>query len=350
MDSLRDSEDSCVETPAKLQKTPAKFIKYLVFDLDQTLVELFKPNGHIIPVGAYIRVLLNRMGYKITATTNLEEVVFDTPYDLKTVEYIAEIMDTIIYNGGKGGSLVNGLFNSEKVSLFGNLKDETFRNQIKYLEPLAQQLFKILPIQNKTLAYVFAICKDTLSDEERLFFNECSRVMMPQQNKEKFQKIIDALEKINVHNSNPQNTTHILCCMFSAGTGYMNDFLDQSGIGEFMQFAIDFQSENEFRKAFSTKDANGTYQHVKCKPDHATFATVDNLISKSLWVLGYPPDIPVTAIMIDDNVKVCEEVSKLKSTHKWIAKQITKISSEETVSQTHLEIAEFINEILSTCE
>ena len=174
--------------------------------------------------------------------------------------------------------------------------------------------------------------------------------MMPQQNKEKFQKIIDALEKINVHNANPQNTTHILCCMFSAGTGYMNDFLDQSGIGEFMQFAIDFQSENEFRKAFSTKDANGTYPHVKCKPDHATFATVDNLISERLRVLGYLSDIPVTAIMIDDNDKVCEEVSKLNSTHTWIAKKITKISSEETVSQTHLEIADFINKILSTCE
>lgn len=327
---------------------------YLVFDLDQTLLELFKvpgytgewiEKGHIVPVQAYIRVLCRRLGYKVKTSGTLRTGKkpkktrnrrnFVKSSVLVVVELVGEIMDTIIYNGGKGGSLINGLFNSDKINL-NKLKDAKFVKSVKFLEPLVIEFFDLLKKSTLTFEDIIEITNKTLTGEERLFFSQCSRKAMPKQNSEKYIALYKAfleIEKYNAINLDKK----ILIGMFSAGDGYMLDFLKQSGLEHFFQFAVDFGSENELRGAFDFQDENGTYPNVRCKPDYETFATVDTLILKSITNYCIKNNLQMTDIdmkgikvkMIDDNLKVCmatEEYSNI-SELTWEAINIEKITS-----------------------
>jgi len=329
-------------------------IIYLVFDLDQTLLELFKvggytgkwiDKGHIVPVDAYIRVLCRRLGYKVKTSGRLRTGKkpkknrngrnFVKSSVLVVVELVGEIMDTIIYNGGKGGSLINGLFNSDKIDL-NNLKDAKFVKSVKFLEPLVTEFFKSLEKSTLTFEDIIEITNKTLTGEERLFFSQCSRKAMPKQNSEKYIALYKAfleIEKYNAINLDKK----ILIGMFSAGDGYMFDFLKESGLESFFQFAVDFGSENELRGAFDFQDENGTYPNVRCKPDHETFTTVDTLIMKSITNYCTKNNLQMTDIdmkgikvkMIDDNLNVCckakehSEISELM----WEPVNIEKITS-----------------------
>ena len=355
---------------------------YLVFDLDQTLLDLFKvcgytgewvEKGHIVPVHAYIRVLCKRLGFNVKTSGKLtnkkgKKSKHDRNYVKKSVlvviELLAEIMDTIIYNGGKGGSLINGLFNSDRINL-NKLKDSEFVKSVKFLEPLVTKFFDALEKSGLTFEDVISITNKTLTAEERLFFSQCSRKAMPKQNSEKYIALFNIFLDIEKHNAITDNKTKILIGMFSAGDGYMFDFLKQSGLERFFQFAVDFGSENELRGAFDFQDENGTYPNVKCKPDPETFKSVDVLILESitnyctknvLQMSEINKDIKVK--MIDDNPKVClatTEYGKI-SQLMWEPVNIEKITSvgksenptKGTLFYTQNQIVDLIKGLLSS--
>jgi hypothetical protein len=359
-------------------------IIYLVFDLDQTLLELFKvggytgkwvEKGHIVPVHAYIRVLCRRLGYRVKTSGTLRTGKkpknsrngrnFVKSSVLVVVELVGEIMDTIIYNGGNGGSLINGLFNSDKINL-NKLKDAKFVKSVKFLEPLVIEFFDLLEKSTLTFEDVIEITNQTLTGEERLFFSQCSRKAMPKQNSEKYIALNKIFLDIEKYNAIASNNTKILIGMFSAGDGYMLDFLKQSGLERFFQFAVDFGSENELRGAFDFQDENGTYPNVRCKSDHETFATVDTLIMKSITNYCTKNNLQITDIdmegikvkMIDDNPKVClatTEYGKI-SQLMWEPVNIEKITSvgksenptKGTLFYTQNQIVDLIKGLLSS--
>ena len=356
---------------------------YLVFDLDQTLLELFKvcgytgewvEKGHIVPVHAYIRVLCRRLGYNVKTVGNIrtnkkgKKTKNDRNYVkysvLVVMELVGEIMDTIIYNGGKGGSLINGLFNSDRIDL-GRLKDADFVKSVKFLEPLVTKFFDSLGKSSLTFEDVIEITNQTLTGEERLFFSQCSRKAMPKQTSEKYIALFRVFLEIEKYNAITSDKK-ILIGMFSAGDGYMFDFLKQSGLERFFQFAVDFGSENELRGAFDFQDENGTYPNVRCKPDHETFKTVDTLIMKSITNycekenLEMPSleDVVINVKMIDDNPKVClatTEYGKISDLI-WEPINIEKIASvgksenptKGTLYYTQNQIVDLIQGLLSS--
>jgi len=354
---------------------------FFVFDLDQTLLELFKvvgytgewiTKGHIVPVHAYIRVLLRRLGYKLKSSGPLRTDRNSKKHGAKNyvkkthlsvIEILGEIMDTIIYNGGKGGSLVNGLFNSSRLNL-ECLKDPVFVKSIKFLEPLVEELFKALSDSDLSLEDIIELCKPTLNQEEREFFTQCSRKAMPKQNTAKYIALFNLFEDIEKHNAKPENKTKFLIGMFSAGDGYMLDFLKQSGLERFFEFAVDFGIENQIRGAFNIQDENGTYPNVKCKPDHETFATVDGLILQSITTFCEKNNDQASSdtkvIMIDDNLKVIEAVRlyNQKSKLNWDGKNVVKITNVGTPEKpskgslygTQEEIIEYISCIMSALQ
>ena len=279
---------------------------------------------------------------------------------LRVIETLGEIMDTIIYNGGKGGSLVNGLFNTKRLNL-ECLKDSEFVKSVKFLEPLVEELFKALSDSDLSLEDIIELCKTTLTQEEREFFTQCSRKAMPKQNTAKYIALFNLFVDIEKHNANPENKTKFLLGMFSAGDGYMLDFLKQSGLQRFFEFAIDFGIENQIRGAFEVQDENTTYPNVKCKPDHETFATIDGLVSQSINTFCEKNNCQasdINAFMIDDNEKVITAVSTYneKSKLNWGGKQVKKITSvgtpekplDGTLYGTQNEIINFICGIMST--
>ena len=322
---------------------------FLVFDLDQTLLELFKvpgycgewiAKGHIVPVHSYIRILLRRLGYQVKSSGPLRTDQKSKKHGsrnyvnfthLKVIEILAEIMDTIIYNGGKGGSLINGLFDASRINL-NCLINQDFIKSVKFLEPQVTKLIEALEESNLTLEDIIELCKPPLSEEERNFFTQCSRKAMPKQNSAKYISIINIFIEIEKHNANPKNTTKFLIGMFSAGDGYMLDFLKQSELKSFFKFSIDFGIENQMRGAFDIRTEDGSYPDVRCKPDTNTFITVDKLISKS--ITKYSKDnacevIGINVVMIDDNQKVCDATTEYNniSHNAWKPFKVNKIES-----------------------
>ena len=350
---------------------------FLLFDLDQTLLDLFKvpgycgewiTNGHIVPVHAYIRVLLRRLGYKVKSSGPLRtdkkskkrsSINYVKFTHLKVIEILAEIMDTIIYNGGKGGSLINGLFNASRINL-ECLKNPEFIKSVKFLEPQVTKLIEALGESNLTIESIIKLCKPTLSDEERNFFTQCSRKAMPKQNSAKYIALFNLFVKIENHNAIPENKTKFLIGMFSAGDGYMIDFLKQSGLERFFQFAIDFGIENQIRGAFDIRKEDGSYPDVRCKPDNDTFNTVDNLILESIekYSIANACEVKdINVVFVDDNPKVCAASTEynVTSQNNWVPFNVDKITSvgqpenpsKGTLFGTQNQIIDYIKELLS---